>query len=159
MRHDVYNILAVSGLWGRQTRSILMNHILACSQTWHHDLVYKYRLQGVFIAFFLIAALYIWKNGVHFVPPQEDSDRSGRSVKSEKDQLDALVSLLKRYIAPEDLLKTCITEWANTTIKAKRPSADNIPTIKELEVLAAINDKPSQIYNSICKKLIERKQP
>ncbi len=123
------------------------------------DLVYKYRLQGVFIAFFLIAALYIWKNGVHFVPPQEDSDRSGRSVKSEKDQLDALVSLLKRYIAPEDLLKTCITEWANTTIKAKRPSADNIPTIKELEVLAAINDKPSQIYNSICKKLIERKQP
>ncbi|MBN1904919.1 MAG: hypothetical protein JW927_07470 [Deltaproteobacteria bacterium] len=122
------------------------------------DLAYKYRLQGVFIAFLLIAVLYIWKNGVHFVPPQEDSDKSGRSVKSEKDQLDALVSLLQRYIAPENLLKTCITEWANTTIKAKRLSVNNIPSIKELEVLAAMNDKPSQIYNSICKKLIERKQ-
>lgn len=122
------------------------------------DLAYKYRIQGVFIALFLIAALYIWKNGVHFVPPQEDNDKSGRSVKSEKDQLDALVSLLQCYIAPKDLLKTCITEWANTTNKAKKLSANNISTIEELEVLAAMNERPSQIYNSICKKLIERKQ-
>lgn len=122
------------------------------------DLAYKYRLQGVFIAFLLIAVLYIWKNGVHFVPPQEDSDKSGRSVKSEKDQLDALVSLLQRYIARENLLKTCITEWSNTTFKAKRLSENNIATIEELKKLAAMNERPSQIYNSICKKLIERKQ-
>jgi hypothetical protein len=122
------------------------------------DLAYKYRLQGVFITFFLIAALYIWKNAVQFVPPQGEDDNRVNGIKSEKDQLDALVSLLKRYIASENLLKTCITEWANTSIKGKTFQGSNIPSVKELEDLASMNNRPSLIYNSISNKLIERKR-
>jgi hypothetical protein len=121
------------------------------------DLAYKYRLQGVFITFFLIAGLYIWKNAVHFVPPRDDGNRD-TGIKSEKDQLDALVSLLQRYIPSENLIKTCITEWADTSVKVKTLSGSNTPSVKELEDLAAMNNRPSLIYNSISKKLIERKQ-
>jgi hypothetical protein len=121
------------------------------------DLAYKYRLQGVFIAFFLIAGLYIWKNAAHFVPPQGEDDNRGTGIKSEKNQLDALVSLLQRYIPSENLIKTCITEWADTSVKVKM-SESNAPSVKELEDLAAMNNRPSLIYNSISKKLIERKQ-
>jgi hypothetical protein len=121
------------------------------------DLAYKYRLQGVFITFFLIAGLYIWKNAAHFVPPRDDGNRD-TGIKSEKDQLDALVSLLQRYIPSENLIKTCITEWADTSVKVKTLSGSNTPSVKDLENLAAMNNRSSLIYNSISKKLIERKQ-
>jgi hypothetical protein len=121
------------------------------------DLAYKYRLQGVILTLILIALLFIWKDATHFVPPQGDDDRNNTGLKAERDHLDGLVSLLKRNVTSEDLIKTCITEWETTSVKGKAYLGSNTPSVKELEDIAAVNTKPSLKYNAICKKLMERK--
>ncbi|MBN2418255.1 MAG: hypothetical protein JXL81_02640 [Deltaproteobacteria bacterium] len=122
------------------------------------DLAYKYRLQGVLLIFILIAVLFIWKNATHFIPPQENDDNMFKGIKAERDHLDGLVSLLKRHVGPQDLVKTCIAEWENASAKGRACITSNAPSVKELEDIASAKGSVSMIYNSICKKLAERKR-
>jgi hypothetical protein len=120
------------------------------------DLVNKYRLQGVIAVFFLMAVLYFWKNATPFVPPQYNEDMNTKIIRAERDYLDGLVNLLQRYIPPGDLIKRCIREWEKASAQGKtsRPSRCSG---SELEELAKNYKEPSQMYNSISKKLKERK--
>ncbi|MGD9158293.1 MAG: hypothetical protein PVG39_07805 [Desulfobacteraceae bacterium] len=120
------------------------------------DLAYKYRLQGVIFVFIFIALLYVWKNIVAFVPPRSNSHERIQIIRSDRDYLDGLISLLQRYIPEKELIKTCIEEWEKATAKGRLlPGA--IRSARDLEQFTKNYDKPSQVYNSISKKLKERK--
>lgn len=121
------------------------------------DLAYKYRLQGVIVVFIFIALLYIWKNAVAFVPPRSYSDEKIQIIRSDRDYLDGLISLLQRYIPEKELIKTCIEEWEKANAKGRLLPGASIRSARDLEKLAENYDKPSQVYNSISKKLTERK--
>ena len=122
------------------------------------DLAYKYRLQGVLLTLILIAGLYIWKNTTPFIPPQDNNELQSAGIKAEKDHFDGLVSLLQRHVPVEDLVTICIKEWERSVVKEKAYVRSDLPSVKELEDMAVLRSKPSLIYNSICKKLTERKQ-
>ncbi len=122
------------------------------------DLVFKYRLHGVILVFLLMAALYIWKNTSRLVPPHDEESWHETVVRSERDYLDGLISLLKRNIPADKLVSACIEEWENSPSTAKSYSSSGMLKAKDLKDLTGAYKKPSQAYNAICKKLMERKQ-
>lgn len=121
------------------------------------DLAYKYRLQGVLAVFLLLAVLYIWKNATPFVPPHNKEYDKMRGIKTERDYIDGLISLLQRYIPAGDLIRSCIKEWGKASTHGKRYTGPATHSARDLEKLADTHKNPSQMYNSISKKLTERK--
>jgi hypothetical protein len=84
----------------------------------------QYRLQGVLLALALLAVLFIWKNSLPLVPPppgEPDEDRSAL-VRGEEASA-GFASLLRRGIAPADILFTCFAEWKSACARQPRVAA------------------------------------
>lgn len=72
-------------------------------------LMRKYRLHGLAAGLLLLAGLFIWKKSTSLVPPPAREARDD-SIAG-KDSASGFVNLLRRSIAPRDLLATCFAEW------------------------------------------------
>jgi hypothetical protein len=72
----------------------------------------KFRLLGYLYGMLAVAMLFLWRNSVPLVPPRPSGDhlRLG-GVVSGKDSRSGLINLLRRNIAPVDILKICFAEW------------------------------------------------
>ncbi|MCP4640683.1 MAG: hypothetical protein GY851_09635 [bacterium] len=126
------------------------------------SLAWKYRLQGVFAGFVLLAALYVWKNATHFVPPRPDfgADDIGGWVEG-KDAATGLKNLLRRTVAVGDLLRACFDEWSKT----RRGSRVNVEgklgrmeaVVQSEEAKPAAERDPVNAYRAISRILSERK--
>ncbi len=74
--------------------------------------VRKYRFQWFVAGIILLAVLFVWKNSVSFVPPRKDeSEANEEAFASDKDYTQGLVSLLRRNIPKDKILKACVEEW------------------------------------------------
>jgi len=72
-------------------------------------LIRKHRLVPVLLALLALAALYVWKSAIPF---SAVSQREGESAEGEKrDHFSGLVNLLRRNIAPHELMSICFKEW------------------------------------------------
>jgi hypothetical protein len=71
-------------------------------------LVGKYGLQGAIGVLAVLAALFIWKNAMPLVPPFEGED-SG--IVLGKETSEGFINLLRRGIAPGEVLQVCAQEW------------------------------------------------
>jgi hypothetical protein len=76
------------------------------------NLARKYHLHGTVAALLLLAALFVWKNAAPFLPPREDPAADG--IIAGKESGEGFVNLLRRTIAPRDLLGACVDEWRKT---------------------------------------------
>ena len=95
-------------------------------------LMRQYHLQGVLLALALIAALFLWKNSVPLVPPPPGDADEGRGALVEGKQASAgFASLLRRGIAPGDLMFTCFTEWKSACARQPRAAA-RLPAIEKI---------------------------
>jgi hypothetical protein len=72
-------------------------------------LMRKYRLHGLAAGLILLAGLFIWKNSTSLVPPH--AEKKKEDFIAGKDAASGFVNLLRRSIAPRDLLATCFAEW------------------------------------------------
>ena len=94
------------------------------------ELMRKYRLHGLAAGLLLLAGLFIWKNSTSLVPPAAEAERG--DFVAGKDAASGFVNLLRRSIAPRDLLATCFAEWkksvapAGTFSSARRQQAEAI---------------------------------
>lgn len=107
------------------------------------NLIQKYRLQGVFVALFLLASLFIWKNAVSLVPPRTDEIAYGYAATG-KDSTSGLINLLKYHIHPNALIKACVDEWKKSFLYQK----DKIKLIESVEGLATQHDTLKTDYVS-----------
>jgi len=83
----------------------------------------KYRLGGVVAALLILAGLFIWKNSASFMPPYEEQLARERGEQVEgKDSAAGFINLLRRNIAPADLMKICLEHWNVHFAHARRPS-------------------------------------
>ncbi len=76
------------------------------------ELVKKHRLVPFLLALLALAALYIWKSAVPFVTaslPAEGSMSGGA-----RDNFGGLVNLLRRNIAPGNVITACFGEWSRS---------------------------------------------
>lgn len=124
-------------------------------------LMRKYRLHGLAAGLVLLAGLFIWKNSSSLVPPHAEQDRQGYIAG--KDSAAGFVNLLRRSIAPRDLLPVCFAEWK----KSGGPAGQYSATRRQLAEAAfqAENSLPPKdrnpiaTYEKICSILRTRNAP
>ncbi len=84
-------------------------------------LMRQYHLHGLMAGFILLAALFIWKNATSLVPPATEEKLA--NFVAGKDAASGFVNLLRRNIAPRDLLAACYAEWKKTGATGKYSKA------------------------------------
>ena len=84
-------------------------------------LMRKYRLHGLAAGLLLLTGLFIWKNASSLVPPHAERERQG--LIAGKDSAAGFVNLLRRSIAPRELLPVCFAEWKKSVAPAGQYSA------------------------------------
>ena len=94
-------------------------------------LLKHYRFHWTFLALAAVALLFVWKNGVYFVPPRENDFPAGSTVVSDKDYTQGLISILRRNIPRKEILQLCGREWVGTFVRDKRLRPETLEQVKE----------------------------
>jgi hypothetical protein len=122
------------------------------------DLVRLYRFHWFVLVVVLMAALYVWKNTVKFIPPAQGSGETGvRSKSAERDYTQGLIGMLRRYIPKHKILPVCLQEFIETDrfgFRIPREKTDRIRSIAD--TLSQKNQEkknPVRVYQSISRML------
>ena len=111
----------------------------------------RFGLDGYLYGLLVVAGLFLWRQSVPLVPPAApDARDTGGGVVSGKDSRSGLVNLLRRNIAPRDLLATCLAEW-----RRHRPPGGSVSRFGEMEALVASAgpaqaDRTVETYRRLC---------
>jgi len=93
----------------------------------------KYRFHWFAAGIVLLIILFVWKNSVSFVPPQKNEyEGNEESFASDKDYSQGLISLLRRNIPRENILKVCVEEWEESIEQGKMVNPDKLERIKDV---------------------------
>lgn len=93
----------------------------------------KYRLGGVFAVLLILAGLFIWKNSASFMPPHEEQLARERGELVEgKDSAAGFINLLRRNIAPADLMKVCLEQWNAHFAHTRKPSEVKLEAMQRI---------------------------
>ncbi len=107
----------------------------------------QHHLEWILLGFFALAALYVWRSAVSFIPPLLSPVEGG--VKG-RDAHSALSSLLAQSVGRDKLLKEIAAEWKHS--QRYVPNADHLNEV-ELEHLAATSiPEASGAYLSLARK-------
>ena len=74
------------------------------------SLLRKYRLGGFVLALLFLLSLWLWKNAAASLSSRQPNERTNIIV-SGRDSFSGFVSLLRRGIAPAQLIEICVGEW------------------------------------------------
>jgi len=119
----------------------------------------KYRLQPLFAALLLLAALFIWKNAASFMPPcAEQLARERGEIVEGRDSAGAFVNLLRRSIAPANLLRVCLEQWNAAALrKPPRAKLEEMQRIIDAQnALEPKNRNPLVTYREFCRVLSKK---
>ncbi len=121
-------------------------------------LMRKYRLHGLAAGLILLAGLFIWKNSTSLVPPL--ADQALENVVAGRDASSGFVNLLRRSIAPRDLLATCFAEWRKSVVQKGKLSAARFQQAEAIfaseNALPNKDRNPVQTYRKISETLATR---
>ena len=113
-------------------------------------LIKKHRLVPFLAALLALAALYLWKSAVPFriaAADQRSQETGGR------DDFSGLVNLLRRNIAPGELLGTCLGEWFKSFSREVKHSPDlarQLQTIGDTEKAQPAGKRdPVAVYRKV----------
>ncbi|MBI5383351.1 MAG: DUF4350 domain-containing protein [Verrucomicrobia bacterium] len=113
----------------------------------------QYRLHGVFLALLLLAALYIWRNSVPFMPPPEEqlAWEHGDAVLG-KESAAGFVNLLRRNIRGSDVLAVCFAEWKKSCGRGiAAPRLHQVQAVVEAEASGPARSRNSvEAYRKCC---------
>ncbi len=123
-------------------------------------LMRKYRLHGFVVVLLLLAALFVWQNISPF-PPVAPGSPSTESVTG-KEAGAGFTNLLRRNIAPADLLRLCFEEWTkslahNCSLPIERIDAAQAVVEKE-DAHARTRQDPVGAYREIALALKGKKR-
>ncbi len=122
------------------------------------SLIRKYGLTGFFASLFVLALLFVWKNSASFVPQPEERFAEGGALG--KDMMAGFVNLLRRNIAPHDILPACVTEWEKTFAHLQQDDpvvwAQIAAAIRTEEARPSKERQPMKLYRTISRILAER---
>ena len=123
-------------------------------------LIRKYRLHALVGGLILLAALFIWKNVVSFVPP--DADEAGEDLSHEvtgRDSAAGFVNLLRRGIASSEILSVCFVEWKKSGMPGRMTASARMDrvagVIAEEQSLPPRERNPVECYRRISRILSE----
>lgn len=105
----------------------------------------EFRLQGLFFGFLAVAALWIWKSSISFIPPTDGS--SGVEVVQGKTAREGVIHLLERNLAADQLPGICLAEW-----RKSHPNLNSFEAARYAaaeEILGAYQQRPKSERNPI----------
>jgi hypothetical protein len=124
-------------------------------------LMNRYRLQGAVLALLLIAALFVWKNSLPLVPPPADEPGQGPgALVRGREAAAGFASLLRRSIAPSEILPVCFAEWKSACARQPRAAArlaEIEKIMQEEQARPPRARQPVQTWQSIQRLLSERR--
>jgi hypothetical protein len=126
------------------------------------SLVRSYGLHWMALGLLLVAALFIWKNAAHFVPPRDRMDGTASQIQGTgRDATGGLISLLRRSISEKDLMGICYREWAGPLMSGKGRHVEKTKQVKaELDryaLDAGRKSDPVGAYRAVCRMLSRRR--
>ncbi|MBM3861349.1 MAG: DUF4350 domain-containing protein [Verrucomicrobia bacterium] len=117
-------------------------------------LLRNYRLHGLLAALLALAALFVWRQSVPFLPAAAESGDDGTHVAG-RTAAAGFVNLLRRSIPPKKLPDVCLDEWEKSFLRSPQYHADRVARAREL----AQGQDPVVAYHAIRQLFSERKQP
>jgi hypothetical protein len=113
----------------------------------------RYGLHGLFASLLLLALLFIWKNAAGFVPAYPD-DGATSEIVSGKDSAAGFVNLLRRSIAPRELLALCFAEWQKTHTRRRNDPGGKLARMAA--VVETQTDTPVDAYRELSRIASEK---
>ncbi len=107
---------------------------------WHLDvmrnpgvaaLMRKYRLHGLFWGLVVLTLFVIWQKTAR-IPVPDPRRHLQRGNRSGKDSMEGLVGLLRRNVAPRQILQTCYTQWRQAIEADLAVSKENRAAVQAL---------------------------
>lgn len=126
-------------------------------------LAWEYNLYWPALGLLLVAALFIWKNASHFVPPRDEEGGDHEGVLVDRDETSGLISLLRRSLPDKDIVTICYGEWYRTAAGRRSVPEEKLKRVKaELDIHthgSARRRDPVGAYKAVCKILSRRTEP
>jgi hypothetical protein len=121
-------------------------------------LLRRYRLHGVLAAFLVVAALFVWKNAASLAPPSDATTVEG--VVTGRDSTVGFINLLRRSVAPRELMAICFEQWKNRVLRGARFQAERVARMEavvkeEAQVLPTSRD-PVTAYRRLAQLAAEK---
>ena len=115
----------------------------------------NYRLHGVVAGLLLLAALFVWKNAVRFIPayPQDDG---GNDVIAGKEAGEGFINLLRRAIRPAAVFEVCLGEWRKAFSQKPRELAKVEEIWAQEQTRPARERDPVAAYRTISRALARK---
>jgi hypothetical protein len=104
----------------------------------------RYGLQGGAIALLALATLFIWKSSASFLPRQHEAFEAAPVLGRESSA--GFENLLRRGIAPKDLLQTSLDEWQKTSQLDARITPPRREKIREVVEAFNAQEKPNVVH-------------
>ncbi len=127
------------------SREILFDetHLGVQEQSGVATLARRYKLHGGVLALFALAALFLWKNSVSFIPRRDESPLT--APVTGRESAAGFVNLLRRSIAPKDLLQTTLDEWHKSTRLDARSTAPRRERIRAVVEAYNATENPNVV--------------
>jgi hypothetical protein len=135
-------------------------HLGIVEQPGMATLIRRYQLHGLVLSLLLVAGLFVWKNALSLVPPHPETDAGAGPVVAGRDSASGFVNLVRRGIAPAELINVCFAEWKKSPARfaalspAQRRDLEQL--IQQQAALEPHLRKPVENYRIISQILARR---
>lgn len=119
------------------------------------SLARKYHLSGLIAGLVLLAAVFVWKNMVRFIPAYESSNAVDNVVVG-KESGEGFVNLLRRSIRPSAIFATCLAEWRKTFTGRARDRALVEEICAQEETRVPRDRNPVETYRAISRAIARK---
>lgn len=141
---------------GNRTVRFDETHLGVASAPGIMTLARQYRLHGLFAGLLLLAALFLWKSSVTFLP-RRTPEGAASGVVQGQDSTGGFINLLRRHIPKTDLLKLCYREWEKSIGRAGSVSERRLRAAESLferyRTESPKERKPVETYRQIAEVL------
>src|SRR5262249_11851913 len=115
----------------------------------------QYRLGGFFLALLALAALFVWRNAVSFLPaPEERLPANHGDLVEGRDSASGFIQLLRHHVPPADIMKVCLEQWNAHFTHARKPSLARLEAMQKRidteNALAPHARNPVRLYREFC---------
>jgi hypothetical protein len=137
-------------------------HLGIVEQPGMATLVRRYQLHGLVFSLLVVAGLFIWKNSFSLVPPHTDTHAEAGPLVIGRDSASGFVNLMRRSIAPADIINACFTEWKKSSARSATLSPAQLRELEQLiqqqNALEPRLRKPIENYRLISQILQRQKR-
>jgi hypothetical protein len=124
-------------------------------------LVRRYQLHGLILSLLAVAGLFVWKNLAGLVPPLAETTARAGPVIPGRDSASGFVNLLRRSIAPAEIINVCFAEWkkSGSRLGAVSPAQrrDVHQLVQQQAALEPRRRNPVENYRAISRILQRQK--